>query len=324
MIYPGFYRRAFMTLEEFNTYRDAFLRYIAIEKNLSQHTQRAYEGDLRQFAEFWHFINKKEQQEFELNRAIERFLIRLYHKKIDKPSIARKVSCVKSLIKYVRSTGVDVALHVARPKLDKKLPLYLSVQEINHLLDGVPDHDLQSRLPLRDKTIFELLYATGIRCSELIAINLDDIDLEQKTIRIFGKGRKERMVLFGSKAHARLRAYLTTERTFLINTAQIKEHPPALFLNNQAGRLTTRSIQRIISTFRQFLTVDRPITPHTLRHSFATHLLHGGVDLRTLQELLGHQALSSTEVYTHVTAQDLQATTKVHPINSMIKKQSSE
>jgi len=313
-----------MLLDEFNVHKESFLRFIDIEKNFSQHTQRAYESDLRQFVEFWAFINKKENQSFALNRAMERFLVRLYHKKIDKPSIARKISCVKSLVKYVRSTGIEVTLHLERPKLDKKLPLYLSVAEITHLLDGVPDHDLPTKFPCRDKTIFELLYATGIRCSELIAIKLDDIDLDQKTIRIFGKGRKERIVLFGGKAQTRLRTYLNTERTFLINNAQKPEPSPYLFLNFMAGQLTTRTIQYIISSFRPFLTVDRPITPHTLRHSFATHLLHEGVDLRTLQELLGHEALSSTEVYTHLTSQDLSAATKVHPINTMIKKQSSD
>ena len=187
------------------------------------------------------------------------------------------------------------------------------MQEIFYLLDTVQDKDLPSHRPIRDKAIFELLYATGIRCAELTQIRLEDINFQEKTILIKGKGRKQRYVLFGEKAKAKIIQYMNAERFTHDKGNSI------LFLNRQGESLTNRMIQMILTMFGKFLTVKKQLTPHKVRHSFATHLLNAGLDLRSLQELLGHQSLSSTEKYTHVTTKDLQTMyNTIHPIHSML------
>jgi integrase/recombinase XerC len=192
------------------------------------------------------------------------------------------------------------------------LPVYLSVDEVFYLLDTVKDSDLPSKKPIRDKTIFELLYASGMRCSELCSITMGNLDIENKVIKITGKGRKERMVLFGSKAQKRIREYLKKERPKPISLSE------KLFVNYRSGPLDPRSVQRIIEMFRKFLKGSKKITPHKLRHSFATHMLNQGTDLRIVQELLGHQSLSSTEKYTHVTSAQLaEMCDTLHPFNDM-------
>jgi len=304
-----------MKLKEFCKKRDEFLTYINVERNLAKNTQRAYAGDLNQFIEFWQQMSKQEQKVLNLRQIIERFLVSLFYKKIDKASIARKFSCFTSFEKYLRTQGKELALQLTRPRLDKKLPIYLSIDEITHLLDEVKTEDLPSKRPIRDKAIFEILYATGIRCSELVNMKLEDIDWENKTIRIFGKGRTERIVLFGSKAKKVLKRYVDHERPAVINQQE------QVFLNYKDEPLTSRSVQRIIEMFRKFLKIGRNITPHKIRHSFATHMLNKGVDLRVVQELLGHKALSSTEKYTHISLQQLTKTcNKAHPLNNLMKK----
>lgn len=301
-----------MLFQEFQTLLVDFLTYIDVERNLSKNTQRSYESDLKLFTQFWDQINNQEKEPVTLRPAIERYFVSLYYKKIDKSSIARKTSCFKSLERFLQAAGHTLALKLQRPRVDKKLPTYLSIDEITYLLDTISEKELPSKRPIRDKTIFELLYATGIRCSELCAITLKDVDLENKIIRISGKGRKERLVLFGSKAQERIKLYLDKERP---NVTDTKE---ALFVNYRNEPLNPRSVQRIIQMFRIFLKGKKNITPHKLRHSFATHLLNQGVDLRVVQELLGHQTLASTEKYTHVTQQELQEMCKAtHPFSSM-------
>jgi site-specific recombinase XerD len=301
--------------KDFQEKRDEFLTYIAVEKNLSLHTQRAYKLDIDQFIEFWQALPADDAKHLTCRQILERFLVSLFYKKIDKSSIARKFSCFKSFEKFLRTQGIVLDLKLTRPRLDKKLPIYLSVEEIFHLLDSVQDHDLPTQRPLRDKAILELMYATGIRCSELIHIKLSDIDLDNKTIRIIGKGNKERIVLFGNKAKERLITYIKHERP------EVAQKDEALFLNQWGAALTSRSIQRIIVMFRQFLKVERAITPHKIRHSFATHLLSQGVDLRIIQELLGHKTVASTERYTHVSIERLSnLCNTIHPINNMMKR----
>jgi integrase/recombinase XerC len=294
--------------------RDEFLVYIDIERNLSSHTQRAYHSDLEQFFDFWAKLNTKEKN-VSLRGAISRFLMRLYNEQHDKASIARKISCFNSFERYLKANGIEINLKLTRPRLDKKLPVYLSIDEVFYLLDTIKLDELPTRFPYRDKAIFELIYATGIRCSELVNITLADIDLGQKTIRIFGKGRKERIVLFGQKATDSIKAYLTKERIPAVNNQE------SLFLNVRNTKLTPRSIQRIFEMFRTFLKIKKPLSPHKIRHSFATHLLNQGVDLRIVQELLGHKTLSSTERYTHVTTKQLaDMCDNLHPANHMMKK----
>lgn len=303
-----------MDLKTFIEKKDEFLIYLTVEKNFSDHTYRAYESDINQFIEFWNHLPLEDQKHLGMRQVIERFLVSLFYKKIDKSTIARKFSCFKSFERFLRTQGIELNLKLKRPKLDKKLPVYLSVDEVVHLLDTVQDSELPTRFPIRDKTIFELLYATGIRCSELIGIRIKDIDLNNKNIRIIGKGNKERIVLFGQKAHDKIAQYLVQERPKIHNSDEF------LFLNYRTEPLTSRSIQRICSMFRQFLKVERAITPHKLRHSFATHLLNQGADLRMVQELLGHATLASTEKYTHVSLEDLKKMCETkHPLNAILK-----
>jgi len=302
-----------MKLSEFKEKKEEFLTYLQIERNLSEHTLRAYGNDLQQFIAFWKQLSPSDKLHLSFRRTIERYLVSLFYQKIDKSSIARKFSCFKSFEKFLKPFGIKLNLQLKRPRLDKKIPIYLSVDEMFHLLDEVSNEQLPTRYPIRDKTILELLYATGVRCSELIAIRLCNIDMENKTIRICGKGKKERIVLFGQKAKEQLFNYFQYERPTW------HDRQEALFLNYRHQQLTSRSIQRIVKMFRKFLKVERPITPHKIRHSFATHLLNQGVDLRIIQELLGHKTLTSTEKYTHVSLHDLaRLCDSIHPINTML------
>jgi len=312
-------RGAVMTYKEFNEKKDEFLVYIEVEKNLSDNTRKAYESDLNQFLDFWETLSTEDQEHLSFRQIIERYLVSLFYKKIDKTSIARKFSCFKSFEKFLRTQGIELALKLTRPRLDKKLPIYLSIDEIQYLLDKVSEKNLPTKRPARDKAVFELIYATGVRCSELISIKLNSIDMLNKTIRIIGKGNKERIVLFGQKAKERVERYLELERP------QPHSQDEYLFLNPRGGQLTSRSIQRIVAMFRSLLQVDRKITPHKLRHSFATHLLNQGADLRVVQELLGHKTLASTEKYTHVSLEHLShLCDTIHPANKMLKKENTD
>lgn len=303
-----------LSLVQFKEKKEAFIEYLTVEKNLAINTRKAYESDLDQFILFWDAAPDENKSHLPLRQMIERYLMSLFYKKMDKSSIARKFSCFKSFEKFLRKQGIDLKLKLQRPRLDKKLPVYLSVDEIFYLLDSVSDADLLTRYPIRDKAILELLYATGIRCSELINISIKDIDMPQKSIRILGKGNKERIVLFGQKAYQRITDYLEKERSL------VKDADEKLFLNCRYQPLTSRSIQRICEHFRQFLKVERPITPHKIRHSFATHLLNQGTDLRVVQELLGHKTLTSTEKYTHVSLEELADLCEtIHPITNDLK-----
>ena len=294
--------------------KNEFLTFLKVEKNLSEHTLRAYESDLKQFFEFWGHLPEQDKKHLVPRQIIERYLVNLFHKKIDKSTIARKFSCFKSFERFLKTQGIILKLKLQRPRLDKKLPVYLSVDEVFYLLDTITDDQLPTKKPARDKAIFELLYATGIRCSELVAIKFKDLDMENKTIRIIGKGKKERIVLFGQKAQSKLSHYIHNERPKAANPRE------QIFLNNRDEPLTTRTVQRIFEMFRSFLKFERRITPHKIRHSFATHLLNQGVDLRTVQELLGHKTLASTEKYTHVSLEDLtKLCDTIHPMNTTMK-----
>src|SRR3989344_169161 len=304
-----------MTIKEFLEKKETFLIYLEVERNLSAHTIRAYEGDLRAFIHFWQTkISQEEQEKLGLRQIMERYLVSLYYLKIDKRSIARKYSTFASFAKFLKTYGITIELDLKRPRITKKLPVFLSIDEIFYLLDSIKPEDLQSRSPIRDQSILELLYATGIRCSELVAIRFKDINMQEKTVRIQGKGNKERMVLFGQKAKNKIQEYLLKERL------PVEHHDQALFVNNRNQKLTTRSIQRIIEMFRTFLKIDKQLTPHKIRNSFATHLLNQGTDLRVVQELLGHKTIASTEKYTHVSLDDLtRMCNDIHPVKRMLK-----
>lgn len=293
--------------------KEEFLVYVQVERNLTDNTYKSYSSDLHQFFTFWKNHNEQAKKEVAIKTALEHFFVQHFYKKTQKSSIARKISCFTSFERFVKSNGIALNLQLTRPKVEKKLPTYLTVQEVTHLLDTVKEEDLPSHRPIRDKAIFEVLYATGIRCAELTQIRIEDINFEEKTILIMGKGRKQRYVLFGEKAKAKIIQYMNAERFINDRGNSI------LFVNPQGESLTNRTIQMIFTMFSKFLTVKKQLTPHKVRHSFATHLLNAGLDLRALQELLGHASLSSTEKYTHVTTKDLQNMyNTIHPINTML------
>jgi integrase/recombinase XerC len=292
------------------TYVEQFLRYLKLVRDLSPHTQRAYKGDLRQLLEFWEGYDKQHNRTSHIRDIIDAYFVMLHSRECDKSSVARKVSCLRSLIRFLKTElDITVSIKLVRPRIDKKLPSYLSIDEINHLLDDVKTDQMESPFPYRDKGIIELFYATGIRCAELVAIRMLHVNFAEKTILIRGKGRRERIVLFGTPCYNRLQEYLTKERP------PVKQGTDYLFVNYKNQPLTTRSIQRICASFQPFLGQGRIITPHKLRHSFATHLLNQGADLCTVQRLLGHASLTSTERYTHVSLERLtKLCTEKHPL----------
>lgn len=299
-----------MQLAEFVPTRNDFLIFVEVQKGLAAHTVKSYGLDLNQFELFW----QKHYPAVDIKTVIQHFFVYLYNNNTQNSSIARKVSCLKSFEKFCLTQGRRLELKLQRPRIEKKLPIYLSVDEMFHLLDHVRPEDLPTQHPLRDIAILELLYATGMRCSELVNIKMADINMGEKIIRVHGKGGRERLTLFGSKAAEKLEYYLQRERI------QVRNENDFLFINNRNTQLSTRAIQRTIEDFRIFLKIKRRITPHKIRHTFATHLLNQGVDLRVVQELLGHRSLASTQIYTHVNLQQLSnMCNRLHPINELIK-----
>lgn len=302
-----------MNIQKFKDLVTHYLQHLEFEKHLSQHTLRAYSHDLQQLSSFWEGLIEKENELLTFEQVVQRHVLILFQKKLSKPSLARKFSCLRSLQAFAQREGFTLHGNFRSPKIERKLPVILSIEEISHLLDAVKTEELDTKFPLRDKAIFETLYATGVRCAELIGITLEDIDFEEKSIKVLGKGNKERLVLFGESASVAIKKYLEEERKHLIKT----EAERALFINYGGTRLTSRSIQRICQMFRKHLKIDRTLTPHKLRHSFATHLLHQGADLRMVQELLGHASLSSTEIYTQIAnTQLMKLCQEKHPINT--------
>jgi site-specific recombinase XerD len=302
-----------MDITIFKQVKDDFITFLEVERNCSPNTVSAYRRDLDLFLTFWEKLSQDSQIFLSLRQVVERYLVSLYYQKITNSSIARKFSAFSSFARYAQSQGMKLNITLKRPRIDKKLPVFLSVDEIFHLLDSVKDEDLDTKYPQRDKSMLELLYATGIRCSELVNITLQDIDFANKTIRIKGKGSVERIVLFGEKAQKKVEQYIALER------GGSTDGLSPLFMNHRQGKLTPRSVQRIFIMFRKFLKVEKQITPHKVRHSFATHLLHQGADLRVVQELLGHKTLSSTEKYTHVSLEQLtRICDTMHPINRIL------
>lgn len=294
---------------------EEFLTWLEVDRQLSDHTLRAYKTDLQQIMQFWADLEKKEPNTpLDLSGLIRRYTIALFYKKLSKATLARKLSCFRSFQDYLKDQGIVIKGNFKSPRQEKKLPVVLSVDEIFYLLDKINDEELPTSFPLRDKAIFELMYATGVRCSELVSIKLGDIDFNNKLIRVWGKGKKERIVLFGEKAHKTVEKYISVERPPMVAT----NPSDYLFVNYTGGPLTQRSVQRIFEMFRKFLKINKNLTPHKIRHSFATHLLNQGVDLRVIQELLGHKTIATTEIYTHVTSQELsKMVDEKHPLNDL-------
>lgn len=284
-----------------------FLRHLR-EKNASPHTIKAYAGDLDNFVSYAGSRSPKRIDHI----AIRGFLSQLYEKGLSKTSVARSLAAVRSLYRWLAQEGIvdqNPAKLVATPKLPKKLPRVPTIEEINSVLDGqMPE---TAAFPERDRLMLELLYGCGIRNSELTGINLDDIRMSAEAILIRGKGKKERYVPFGETAKAALAAYLPARQSTL---AETRKNTPALLINRRGGRLTTRSVGRIVKRIAVAKGLSPDVHPHTLRHAFGTHMLEEGADLRTIQELLGHERLATTQRYTQLSIKHvLQVYDQTHP-----------
>jgi integrase/recombinase XerC len=278
------------------------------ERSASPHTIRAYTGDLDNFSAYVGSRNWKDIDHI----TIRGFLSHLYEKGVSKTSVARSLAAVRSLYHWLAQEGVvnqNPAALVSTPKLPKKLPRVPTIEEVNSLLDSAMP-ELAS-FPERDRLMFELLYGCGIRNSELVGINLEDIRLSSEAILIRGKGKKQRYVPFGDSVRAGLGAYLPVRQNVL---AERKKNTAALLINQRGGRLTTRSVGRIIKKIAVTKGLSPDVHPHTLRHAFGTHLLEEGADLRAIQEMLGHERLSTTQRYTQLSMkQVLEVYDQTHP-----------
>ncbi len=275
---------------------DRYINYLEAERNASPYTVRNYRNDL---SDFFHFLKQKEIGLLdEVDRHVLRdYLSHLVGRGIVKASIARKLSAIRSFYRYLvreKIVATNPIEKVSSPKLDKRLPSFLTLEEMERLLNAP---DLSTPQGQRDRALLELLYASGLRVSELVSLDLGQINLETNEIRVWGKGSKERMVLMGEPAAEALRNYLSQGRPKLLGEKKSK----ALFLNRYGQRLPERRVQRILEQYAKKAGIGKRVHPHMLRHTFATHLLDGGADLRVVQELLGHARLSSTQIYTHVT-----------------------
>lgn len=285
----------------------AFLRYLDRERNASPHTVRAYAADLGQFqAHVADEIGRAARLEDVDHLVIRAFLARLHRRGVKKVSAARKLATLRTFFRYLCREGIlerNPARALLSPRMERKIPTHLEESEVATLIE-VPGETDSAR---RARAILELLYATGIRCAELVGLDLSDIDLGARTVRVLGKGSKERIIPFGQPASAALSAYFPARMN-----ARPRSH--ALFVNARGGRLTDRWVRQIVTQRVRQVAMTRRLSPHSLRHSFATHLLERGADLRSIQELLGHASLSTTQRYTHVNARHiLDIYKKTHP-----------
>lgn len=288
-----------------------FLVYLEGERNLSRHTLRAYRNDLGQFAKAVDLsdlavVGFKDMREY---------LHRLQKENYSRTTLARKMAAIRSFFRYLYRERVvqnNPAQGLSTPKLEKRLPKFLDWAQLEKLLLAPGSATAQG---LRDRAILEVLYSTGVRVSELVSLNLNHLHPEENEITVFGKGAKERIVLLGEHARQALSAYLEKSRPHLSREGSSE----ALFINRDGTRLTERSIHRLIQRHAKKAGINRKVSPHTLRHSFATHMLEGGADLRVVQELLGHTSLSTTQIYTHVSQDRLKSIhQKAHPRSTFL------
>jgi len=316
---------------------EKFVRHLRDERNASPHTLRSYQSDLEQFRDYLQPPGKKLPALEKIDhRLIREYIGHLHAESLEKSSIARKLAALRSFFKFCVREGIlrqNPARLVATPKLPKRVPSVLSAEEINLFLDQLArmepanradaedarrhrrpgaDEDESRLLLRRDRAILELLYASGLRVSELTGLNLADMDRAEQILRVRGKGRKERLVPYGGKADAALDAYWPV-RAELLRKAQRGDNE-AVFLNYAGRRLTSRSVGRIVKKYVRLVNINWDLHPHSLRHAFATHLLADGADLRAIQELLGHRSLSTTQKYTHASIRHLmEVYDKAHP-----------
>ncbi|MFH0910479.1 MAG: site-specific tyrosine recombinase/integron integrase [Planctomycetota bacterium] len=283
----------------------AFLHYLADERNMSEHTLRNYAVDLEQFVDYLARSGGLAGFPSGTGRLeIRGFLGDLEESGLSRRSVARKLAALRSFYKFLLLRGrvAESPLATIRtPRIERHLPMCLTIAQVEALLAAPGGHSFTR---LRDRAILELLYSAGLRSAELVALNHDDIDLERALLRARGKGRKERLNPIGSHAVRAVKAYQAAKR-YHPNRARF--HAQALFLNHRGGRLTTRSVRRILECYAAEAGLPVEVAPHTLRHSFATHLLSRGADLRIVQELLGHENISTTQHYTHLAMGEVNA-----------------
>jgi integrase/recombinase XerC len=311
----------------------AFLSYLRLNRNASEHTVRAYDGDLSQFTTYMagqYQRPRPELQAADITRPMIRgFLADLFRQGESRASAARKLAAVRSFLRYLKREGLieaDPGLLVATPKREQKIPRHLEVDEMARLLETP---DTTGPLGRRDRAILELLYASGLRLSELVGLDLEDLNLGSRIVRVMGKGRKERLVPFNQSATAAIRAWLPDREALTNQQAAVPPTPKGralatpkpggrrrepLFLNYRGTRLSSRHVHRLVRHYVAACSMRFGISPHAIRHSFATHLLEAGADLRAIQELLGHVRLSTTQRYTHVNAAQLmEVYRRAHP-----------
>ncbi len=296
-------------IPEIEQLADEYVSYIRLEKNYSSYTVYEYEKDLQDFLAFLQQENIEQLDKVEY--AVARlYVTRLYDRSYARSSISRKISAIRSFFKFINARyGIeDQAFRLLyHPKQEERLPAFFYQQELEKLFEVTMGEDFRS---LRDRALLELLYATGIRVGELVEINIQDVDFYLGIVKVMGKGRKERFIPFGSYAEEALQDYMDNSRSQLMKQ---KKHTK-LFVNLRGDALTDRGVRYILDGLMDKASLHTNITPHMIRHTFATHLLGAGADLRAVQELLGHSHLSSTQVYTHITNEHLRTTyLQTHP-----------
>ena len=296
----------------------AWLTHLAVEKGASTHTLSNYRRDVNRYVA-WLELNRLDSLEAVSTADVEKYVADLRRgdpdqgkAELDPSSAGRALVVARGLHRFALLEGlinIDVAADVSPPAVGKTLPDTLSIDEVAHLISAIPDDEHATIMDLRDKALIEMLYGTGARISEVIALHLDDMANCDGALRITGKGNKQRIVSVGSHAQAAVHQYLVRARPGL---SKGKSH--ALFLNKRGGALSRQSAWAIIKNAADRAGITKEISPHTLRHSFATHLLEGGADVRSVQELLGHSSVTTTQIYTHVTADSLrQVWASTHP-----------
>lgn len=287
-----------------------FIEYLSVERGFSQNTLISYKRDLEQFLRFL-LKNKIDSWEKIDEEVFSRFKISLKNRGFSTSTVSRKIYAIKTFYRFLLQEGkiiYDPTSELSAPKTLKKLPSVLTVPDVEKLLDA--SYKESKVKDLRDRAILEVLYATGIRVSELISLTLEDINLEVGYLKVFGKGNKERIVPLGKKSIEAIKEYLQNSRPVLIKE---KKHE-FLFVNNRGNKLTRQGVFFLIKFYSKKAGINKKITPHTLRHSFATHLLERGADLRSVQEMLGHSNISTTQIYTHITRERLKEIyKKAHP-----------
>lgn len=288
---------------------EEFINYLGVERGLAQNTLQSYSRDLAQYYEYLKQVNGAAPENASSSQIMA-YLRELQRQGKATATVARRLAALKAFYQFLvmeKKVENDPTANLESPRLEKKLPSVLSVEEVEHLLN---QPDVRSVAGMRDRAMLELLYATGIRVSELVALNCADINSEMGFVRCLGKGSKERIIPVGSVAVKSLRNYLQNSRPKLCR----RGNEQALFLNQHGRRLTRQGFWKIIKKYARQARIEKKITPHTLRHSFATHLLENGADLRAVQEMLGHADISTTQIYTHITRGRLKEVySKAHP-----------